>query len=267
MNRQLYKLFFLIVWLTALQAPALAQETGSIQPYPADPGAPAQEAENIQPDLLSRPAPQEAGSVQPGPADPPARMVRHVPDSVPERLKKQKEFLYANDPAFWKKDTPNNSVGKAGASFLGSPLLKIVLYAFLTLLIGFVLYQIIVVNNLFIIRRSRRRKNAADGEETALIPGNLEEKINEAVAEGQYRLAIRYYYLITLRFLHHRNMIRLDARSTNYDYMAQMRGQRAATAFADLTRIYEYVWYGQYQPDTLQFERIRSGFKEFIAAD
>lgn len=240
MSRQLYKLFFIAIWLMTVHAPARAQERETAQ-------AQAQETE----------------SIRSYPADPPTRQ---VPDSVSERLKKQKEFLYANDPAFWKKDQRSDALGKAGASFLTSPIFKVVMYGLLTLLIAFVLYQIIVVNNLFIVRKSRRRKKEAGEEETALTTDQLEAGISRAVTQGQFRTAIRYYYLLTLRRLHDRNMIRLDARSTNYDYLSQMQGKKSAPDFAHLTRIYEYVWYGQHQPDASQFEKIQSGFKQFIAA-
>jgi len=250
MSRQFYKRFFITIWLGAALISAPAQEPDSISHAPA--GADATE--------------QTTADNRIYPAGVSSSTVKHVPDSESANLKEQEAFRYANDPAFWKKEPRNNALEKAGASFFNSPLLKVVLYGLLTLAIAFVLYQVIIVNNLFIVRNGRRRKKEAAGEDLVLAAGNLEGKISEAVAQGQYRLAIRYYYLLTLRSLDERNLIRLDSRSTNYDYLAQMKGKQAAPAFGDLTRIYEYVWYGQYQPDSRQFEKIESGFTQFIAS-
>ena len=192
--------------------------------------------------------------------------VRSVPDSVTDRLKNDKEFLYANDPSFWKKEESkdNSALVRLIESIAHSPLLKWSLYLFLAIIIGFVLYQVIVVNNLFIFSRSGKKKKTKQEEGEELIPDNLDSRIDEAMREGEYRLAIRYYYLKTLQLLHDRNMIRLDAKATNQDYIQQMRKFDGASQFNDLTRIYEYVWYGEYNPDESQFDAIRSGFNQFI---
>ncbi len=51
----------------------------------------------------------------------------------------------------------------------------------------------------------------------------LDEKIRESAANNEYRMAIRYLYLKTLRVLNERNAIKLHAKSTNNDYLQQMR--------------------------------------------
>jgi hypothetical protein len=194
--------------------------------------------------------------------------IRNVPDSVTERMKKEKEFLYANDPSFWEEQKPqaNNAFFKLLESIGRSPLLKWLLYFFLAAIIIFAVYQVMVVNNFFIFTRTRSNK-AQLKEEEELMPVNIDEKINEAIDKKEYRLAIRFLYLKTLQLLHDKNRIRMHAKSTNKDYIRQMQKHSGVSQFRLLTRIYEYVWYGDFHPNDHQFQIINTNFNQFISLD
>lgn len=193
--------------------------------------------------------------------------IRAVPDSIADSMKKEKEFIYANDPSFWKKNKQkeNTALIKWLESVAGSPLLKWALYFFLATAIIFVLYQVVVVNDFFIFSRKGKKNNEAAGNEEELFTENIDEKINAAIAAGEYRPAIRFLFLKTLQSLHDKNRIRLHSKATNQDYIQQMKNPEEAKEFKMLTGIYEYVWYGEFQPDKFQFELIRSNFNKFIA--
>jgi hypothetical protein len=195
-----------------------------------------------------------------------AQHIRHVPDSVSENMKKQREFLYANDPSYWQAEKPkDDSFLRKLIDVLGSPAMRIVWYIVLALIILFIIYQVAVVNNFFVLRRPKKKTAAeeVDGEE--LTRDNIDAKIDEAISAGQYRLAIRYLYLKTLVVLNDKSLIRLHAKSTNNDYLNQMRQSPAFSEFASLTRIYEYVWYGEFVPGRQQFEKIHNNFHQFIS--
>jgi hypothetical protein len=196
--------------------------------------------------------------------------VRAVPDSVVDKMQKQKEFLYANDPAYWKEEKPKDD--GAFYKFLNtlsrSLFLKGVLYFLLALLIIFILYQVIAVNNFFIFSRSAKRKKVSgEMDEDGVGKDNIDEKIRMAINAGDYRGAIRLMYLNTLQSLNDKQLIRLHAKSTNYDYIQQMKQKKGENEFRLLTRIYEYVWYGEFQPSEQQFEIIHTSFNQFITAD
>lgn len=195
-----------------------------------------------------------------------AQQLRSVPDSVAERMKNEDEFRYANDPSYWKKEEPkSNSSLQNFLDFLGSPAMKVILYIVLGLIILLVIYQVAVVNNFFVLSRSKRKKTS-DGETgQELTPDDIESKLNEAINAGEYRLAIRYLYLKTLNVLNEKNRIKLHAKSTNHDYLDQMRQSPAFGEFAMLTRVYEYVWYGEFVPGQQQFEKISHNFHQFIS--
>jgi hypothetical protein len=94
---------------------------------------------------------------------------------------------------------------------------------------------------------------------------NIDEKIREAIQNGHYRTAIRLMYLKTLNVLNEKQMIALHSKSTNNDYIQQMQKQPAGNDFKMLTQIYEYVWYGEFQPSENQFRTIEVNFNRFIS--
>lgn len=194
--------------------------------------------------------------------------VRIVPDSLVRKMKKGKDFLYANDPNYWKKEKPrdNSALYKFLEAISGSIFLKGVLYFLLAVLVIFILYQVIAVNNFFIFSRpGKKKKSAGKSEEASANKENTDQKIRMAIDAGDYRSAIRLMYLNTLWLLNEKQLIRLHAKSTNYDYMKQMQQRKGAKEFQLVTRIYEYVWYGEFQPSEQQFKVICSNFNQFIA--
>jgi hypothetical protein len=193
--------------------------------------------------------------------------LRAVPDSVTGKMKNDRDFLYANDPSYWVEKQPEPS---PFASFLAkiarSPLLKWVMYSFLAAVILFVLYQVMVVNNFFFFsKRFRSKKGEPETHDEELNADNIDQKLNEAVAAGDYRLAIRYLYLKTLYLLNEKKLIALQSQATNHEYLLQMQKQEAAKDFRKLTQVYEYVWYGEYRPSDDQFNTIQTNFKHFFS--
>jgi hypothetical protein len=191
---------------------------------------------------------------------------RAVPDSVAEKMKKEKAFLYANDPNYWQKEEVRDDSAfiKKLDRIAKSPVLKWTLYILLGLVIVFIIYQVMVVNDFFIFSRSGKKKITGSDEEENYTADDLEMKIREAIANNHYRTAIRFMYLKTLRHLDERGLIQLHAKSTNREYIQQMDKHAQANEFRKLTRIYEFVWYGEFQPSASQFDIIRNHFKSFM---
>jgi hypothetical protein len=196
-------------------------------------------------------------------------VVRSVPDSVVENMKNEKDFAYANDMSYWKEAPPRrrNSFDRFMTAITESAFLKLILYSILIAAILYALYQVMVVNNFFIFSGGRRKKNAGEESGDELQNENIDERIKEAVSEKNYRHAIRYMYLKTLKLLSENNIITLHAKSTNQDYIRQMYKHNNLAQFRQLTRIYEYVWYGEFDPTETQFEIISTSFNRFNQAN
>ena len=191
--------------------------------------------------------------------------IRTVPDSVVDKMQKDKDFAYANDMSYWKQAPPRKKslLERILSAISQSAATRMILYSLLIAGILYALYQVMVVNNFFIFSRGRRRKTAAEEADDASANENVDEKINEAIINKNYRQAIRFMYLKTLKVLSDNDIIKLHAKSTNQDYIKQMYKHDNLAQFRQLTRIYEYVWYGEFDPSETQFEIIRSNFKSF----
>lgn len=194
-----------------------------------------------------------------------AHTLRAVPDSTVKKLQQERDFRYANDPSYWGSSKKRDDSWLIRAlALLQRPLAQGIIYLLLGALVLFILYQALSVNNLLVFSRSsKRKKDNADMPEE-LMAEDLEKRVGDAIGNNDLRLAVRYLYLQTLQALGQNNFIRYNARTTNQDYVQQMRSHPGAAAFHALTQVYEYVWYGEFEPGREQFERIREDFKQFM---
>ena len=76
---------------------------------------------------------------------------------------------------------------------------------------------------------------------------DFNQTIAQAEAAGNRRLALRLGYLQLLKQLTDRDFIAWQPDKTNHDYLRELaaRYPTARPAFAELTRQFEYVWYGE----------------------
>jgi hypothetical protein len=191
---------------------------------------------------------------------------RSVPDSTVSRMKKEKDFAYANDPAYWIKE---KKVYKKGFwdyvfDFFESSTVRIVFYTLVAALIIFVLYRIIVLNDLFVFNASKKQKKISEEIETlSMHPATIDQHIRDAIDQKNYPSAVRYLYLKTLYELNDKNNIQFHPEATNNDYLNQMRQHKNINAFRFLTQVYEYIWYGKFSISEQQFVFIHNSFKNF----
>jgi uncharacterized protein DUF4129 len=196
---------------------------------------------------------------------------RQVPDTAIQGLKGRKEFSYANDPSFWKPEPKVEKTSSKGFwdyfyDFFSSDGVRMIAYFLLIAFFAYVIYRIIVVNKLYLFYNSKKAKTVAAGEASDIQDINLDEKIQQALAAKDHRMAVRYMYLKALKLLNERQWIRYHADGTNYEYVNQMSGRKQASEFSYLTRIYDYVWYGEFAVTQEQFDIVYKNFSHFYNA-
>jgi len=198
---------------------------------------------------------------------------RQVPDSTVDSLQHRKDFAYANDPEYWinkperqvETRSHNNSKGfwSYFNDFFSGKTIRTLTYGILIAFFLFVIYRIIVVNKLFLFYSAKKAKTTDSGEGVDIDDDNLDEKIKKAVADKEHRMAVRYMYLKALRLLNDKQWIRYHADATNYEYVNQMSGHKLATDFGFLTRVYDYMWYGEFTLTAEQFDIVYKNFSHF----
>ena len=101
-------------------------------------------------------------------------------------------------------------------------------------------------------RRARRMKEEPEDENTEDIAAtNWNLLLQNAAAAGDARLAVRYSYMWLLQLMQQRNLIQYRNDKTNHEYYHELKDSNYKQPFRQLSRQYEYSWYGGYQlPDT-----------------
>nr|ARK13421.1 hypothetical protein A6C57_25490 [Fibrella sp. ES10-3-2-2] len=129
-------------------------------------------------------------------------------------------------------------------------------------LVIWLLYKADVLANIF----PGRAKNTGLGYETVdenIHQINFNDRINEAVENRNYRLAVRLLYLQTLKNLADSGLIRWQPDKTNRQYAYELTGNPKRLRFEQLTTQFEYAWYGDFPVDEDRFSAIRQQFKQF----
>lgn len=85
----------------------------------------------------------------------------------------------------------------------------------------------------------------------------LELRLEEALLNQNYREGVRIYFTFILKELIRNNWIHWKKEKTNHDYLLETLGKPNAHLFAECVRIYDLVWYGEYEIDEAVFEQIK----------
>lgn len=85
----------------------------------------------------------------------------------------------------------------------------------------------------------------------------LEIRLEEALLQENYREGVRIYFTFILKELIRKNWIHWKKEKTNHIYLLEMAGKPNAHLFGETVRIYDLVWYGEYEIDRIIFEQLQ----------
>ena len=78
-----------------------------------------------------------------------------------------------------------------------------------------------------------------------------------------YREAVRMLYLIYIKELNDAGLIRLAKNKTGKDYAYELKNSETRKEFRKLSRLYEYVWFGQFDIAGAKFAVIEQDFVKY----
>ena len=147
------------------------------------------------------------------------------------------------------------------ASFL-QLLLKTIPYVLLLILL-YILIKFFLNVNANALRQAKKHEAlvALSEEEHIIKNEDIQELIQKALLDQNYRLAIRYYYLYILQLMSDKKIISWELQKTNYDYLREIDGQEMKRTFGTITRWYDYSWYGNFAIDETKYRRAETDFK------
>ena len=171
--------------------------------------------------------------------------VRKVSPAKLTELKNDDAYWYANlEPRKKEKEKkqqqPSSNKSWLEAGWFHNLLWIIILCSF----IGVVIFYLASSDISFFQKKTKRIQDEEAAEE---IPDDIfsiqyEREIKKAVDNKNYRLAIRLWYLLTLKELAHRNIIDYRHEKTDSDYVNSLYGSSYYHNFFRLTRNFEYTW-------------------------
>jgi len=91
---------------------------------------------------------------------------------------------------------------------------------------------------------------------------DLDALIKSALAEKDYRLAVRYQFLRTLKLLSQKGLIAWNFEKTNSDYQNEIKEQKLKSGFNDVSYLYDYIWYGEQNIDHQRYDAVEAKFTD-----
>lgn len=196
--------------------------------------------------------------------------VRNIPVKNLDGYKADKNFQYQQQGPegmsvwdrfwrwFWQKvgALMENRGVKAG--------LKILMYVAPVVIFIFAILRFMGMEKVMLWISGNKSSNPAFDIHVEDIYGiDFNEAIGEAVAEGRYRDATRLHYLKALRTLSDLGRINWNKHKTNYDFAHDLAGTPLSKGFSDITRLYEYAWYGEFQVSAAEYDQVKDHFHQF----
>ncbi len=101
-------------------------------------------------------------------------------------------------------------------------------------------------------------------EEEIIRSKNIQELIQKALEKNNYRLAIRYYYLLVLKKLTNAEIITYEFDKTNSEYVSEITSEEISGQFSKVTMLYDYTWYGSFEVSESDFGVAQKSFNTLV---
>ncbi|UFH55916.1 DUF4129 domain-containing protein [Spirosoma sp. KNUC1025] len=138
-------------------------------------------------------------------------------------------------------------------------------YVLLAAIAGLVVYLLMKAEILNFLFAKKAQTGNLDYENLSenIHDISFDTAIEEAVNQRNFRLAVRLLYLQTLKRLTDANQIDYKPEKTNRQYVYELAKSTLQEDFQQLTRQFEFVWYGAFPIDETRFFEIQALFNQF----
>lgn len=92
---------------------------------------------------------------------------------------------------------------------------------------------------------------------------DFDGELQKAIQTGNYRLAVRLLYLDCLKKLSDYQLIDWQPAKTNANYINELSNTPIKDEFRQLTKQFEYVWYGDFGISQRHFTHLHEAFQQF----
>jgi len=190
--------------------------------------------------------------------------LRTVPQSNVKRYLADRDYEYANDPEYWKKDKIGNDTSPSlFARLLRNKVFQWTLFLLVIAVVIYGIFQLARENNFRWFSRSSEQ--ASEAEADSLLRGsvNYDELIRKYQAEGNYRFAIRYLFLRLINTAADKNIIQIRDSTTNTEIGRAFSQHPLALQYRYLATAYEYIYFGDFNLNKEVFDLLKMKFEAF----
>ncbi|MBS1942890.1 MAG: DUF4129 domain-containing protein [Bacteroidetes bacterium] len=113
----------------------------------------------------------------------------------------------------------------------------------------------------FAAEAAKPRQVLEIGEDITRI--DLDGLLAEAENQRDWRMALRYQYLLVLRRLADGGSIRFQPDNTDRDYLRQLMNPAERSTFAELSFLFKWAWFGDAPMDQARYRSLAPAFKGF----
>lgn len=135
-------------------------------------------------------------------------------------------------------------------------------------ILGFLLYILIRYlmskDGNFLFGKKNRNINIANQDiEENIHEINFQERILQLENQQDYRSAIRYHFLFSLKKMTDKNLINWNPEKTNRDYLRELKNIHLKEDFSRIIYIYDYIWYGEFDAQEKDYQHYKLFFNKF----
>lgn len=113
-------------------------------------------------------------------------------------------------------------------------------------------------------RSNKKLEISAEEAEKHIHLADFQSLIQQSEKQNDIRQSIRLYYLWLLKSLSDSNQIQWAVEKTNTDYQQEIKDPNLKNSFAKLSYLYNYVWYGEFPIQNIDYQRAKIDFETHI---
>ena len=131
---------------------------------------------------------------------------------------------------------------------LSSPAGNLLLWIIIISAVLFVVYKLFVGNSSFLFSKGKKimEEAAVTQDDEDIAATDWDVLLQHAINNNDLRMAVRYSYMRLLQLLQQQELIQYRPDKTNYHYYTELGESTYRRPFRQLSRQYEYVWYGHF---------------------
>src|SRR5690606_4889107 len=143
-----------------------------------------------------------------------------------------------------------------------------IIYTIIFLITLYIIFKLIInKEGKWFIRKNKKKIQDIDlDDQAAFNEPKLEQHILSAENNNNWRLAVRYYFILLLQQLDKHEWIKYAPEKTSQDYLKEIKKSKAQHLL-DMdaaVNIYNYVWYGKFEIEAHQYQQAKNLYQKIL---